>query len=371
MRSLALLLLGTSAFACTTFRGVWSADNDTADPLYPFAKNGKVGYIDQRGTVVLPPQFLYGGEFHDGLRSTNAWGGEYIDRNGKRPFNDTFERGWDFTEGLAAAMPEGGELWGYINTRGEWAIAPTFRTSPHGYVHPFSDGLAAIEVGDLVGYIDRSGQFTIQPRFIAGWAFREGFARVILDGPCFYATDGGCSEISFVPRSADRKRARSCTFSFIDKGGRIITPHRFERAQDFGDDLAAVRIDGRWGYIDGTGAVVIEPQFEDAGRFSEGLALVKTKAGSAYIQRDGKVVITGRWERAGEFSNGLAAVGTDDAGYHYIDKTGRQQFDRKFRFAGRFFKGLAHVKLFDTPQGRYAYIDTEGRIVFTHEGWVP
>jgi hypothetical protein len=43
-------------------------------------------------------------------------------------------------------MRKGENLWGYIDTSGEFVITPRFETTPNGYVHPFSDGLAMIEV---------------------------------------------------------------------------------------------------------------------------------------------------------------------------------------------------------------------------------
>lgn len=51
-----------------------------------------------------------------------------------------------FSEGLAAARANG--KYGYINTHGEWVIAPQFSNA-----RSFSDGLAAVCVGDLWGYI--------------------------------------------------------------------------------------------------------------------------------------------------------------------------------------------------------------------------
>ena len=41
---------------------------------------------------------------------------------------------------------------------------------------------------------------------------------------------------------------------------RLLIPERFEVAQPFSEGLAAVRIDGQWGYIDATGKVVIPPR---------------------------------------------------------------------------------------------------------------
>jgi hypothetical protein len=56
----------------------------------------------------------------------------------------------------------------------------------------------------------------------------------------------------------------------------IIEP-QFEEAGIFSEGLAAIEINGKWGYIDKSGKLVIEPQFTDAWNFSEGLAPVKVR----------------------------------------------------------------------------------------------
>src|SRR5215211_4649 len=109
---------------------------------------------------------------------------------GKLVIDKSYSSAWDFSEGLAAAMPENGKRWGYIDRTGEFVISPRFDTYPKGYVRSFSDGLAMIEVGKKYGYIDRSGEFVIQPKFLHGTGFQEGMARVVVEGPCGNHGDG-------------------------------------------------------------------------------------------------------------------------------------------------------------------------------------
>jgi hypothetical protein len=110
--------------------------------LYRFIKNGKAGYIDVKGNVVVPPSLPvygnYGSEFHDGLLEIAISDGRYVDRSGKVVVDPGLLRGWDFSEGLAAAMRKGEKLWGYIDTSGRFAISPRFETAPNGYVHSFT-----------------------------------------------------------------------------------------------------------------------------------------------------------------------------------------------------------------------------------------
>ena len=54
------------------------------------------------------------------------------------------------------------------------------------------------------------------------------------------------------------------TFGFINKSGDIVIPYKFENADSFSEGLAAVRIDGKWGYINNEVQIVIAPHFSSA-----------------------------------------------------------------------------------------------------------
>jgi hypothetical protein len=117
-------------------------------------------------------------------------------------------------------MRNGENLWGYINTSGEFAISPRFAWSPNDYVYPFSDGLAMIEVKGKFGYIDRTGDFVIKPQFLDGISFSDGMARVVTEGPCMYMPDGACGFAN--PRIVGGKEGGdhvSCKFAYVDKTG--------------------------------------------------------------------------------------------------------------------------------------------------------
>src|SRR5438552_1806245 len=166
-----ILALTSIAIACSSDYMIWMVRNRSADPLYRFVVREKVGYIDHEGKVVIPPTFQvwgnYGGEFHNGLLSAIS-DGKYIDAKGKQAFQAKFYRGWHFSDGLAAVLPDDHGKWGYIDVNGKFAIPPKFAAYPDGLVTSFSNGYAAIEVRERVGYIDKSGNFVIQPRFVRG-----------------------------------------------------------------------------------------------------------------------------------------------------------------------------------------------------------
>ena len=65
----------------------------------------------------------------------------------------------------------------------------------------------------------------------------------------------------------------------------------FERAEKFSEGLAAVRIEGKYGYIDPSGKVVIEPQFDSAGEFNHGIAIAGVEERLGVIDLNGDYAV--------------------------------------------------------------------------------
>lgn len=112
--------------------------------------NGKSGFVNKVGEIVIPFEFI-------GSHS--------------------------FSEGLAAVSNET-DTWGYINTNGNIII-------PYKYfnVHSFSEGLAAVSnEKDTWGYINTNGKLIIPYKFCGGNGldFENGIAFVRKKGKCDY-----------------------------------------------------------------------------------------------------------------------------------------------------------------------------------------
>jgi hypothetical protein len=341
-----------------------------------------MGYVDQTGRVIVPPTLPfwggnYGDEFHDGLLEIGVSDGVYVDTRGKKVIGKRLFRGWDFSEGLAVAMEKDGGKWGYINTKGQFAISPRFASSSMDYVWPFEGGLAKVEVAGKFGYIDHTGEFAIQPKFLDGDSFADGMARVIVEGPCVYSRiqeESPCGDFGVLPKGTKTQDSLpSCKYIFVDKAGKIISDQRYDYALPFAEGVAPVRIGKVWGYIDNKSMMIIAPRFDSAASFSDGLGLVSENGLFGYIDRTGAYLIKPEFKSAESFAEGRAVVGDMESGFFYIDHSGRQAIPGKFALASPFFKGLAHVKLWSEPAvssiraDTFGYIDIAGKKVFTYE----
>jgi hypothetical protein len=149
--------------------------------LRPIQQDGKWGYIDSTGKIVVKPQFAWAEEFSEGLAAFENEDGKhgYIDDTGRVVIKPKFDNWTDFSEGLAAVSVD--LEWGYIDKTGKWAITPQFAVG-----EPFSDGLALVGV-PLNGkvtfppgpvkhvFIDKTGKVVIDPKDdILNGTFSEG-----------------------------------------------------------------------------------------------------------------------------------------------------------------------------------------------------
>ena len=288
MRLLLVVILFSTLASCSS--GKRSLDTGGLFPI--INKDGKWGYIDKSGKVIIQPQFV-----------------------GRVQF---------FSEGLAGATTDGRKL-GFIDKSGNFVISPQYDDALF-----FSDGLAAVLVDKKIGYIDRTGKFVITPQFESGggdtrWAypFSDGLAGVFTGDKCGY----------------------------IDKSGKFVINPQFKECFPFYEKLAPIRLEDKWGGIDKTGKMVINPQFQgnyyatidrglmmdilvrDIARitFSDGLAAVSTGDKSGYIDTTGHFVINPQFELALPFIDGLALVAEGkgpEAQIGWIDKSGKYIWKR-------------------------------------------
>ena len=81
-------------------------------------------------------------------------------------------------------------------------------------------------------------------------------------------------------------------------------PQRYEVAQPFSEGLAAVRVNGQFGFIDTHGKLVIAPRYQAASSFSGGYAEVRVENASGAIDRSGRLVVPAQFRRLIHFSGG-------------------------------------------------------------------
>ena len=325
----------------------------------PVSNGQSYGFIDETGRLVIDYQFAYA-----------------------MPFGDTTNIGWSLAAVNIGGTPDGKHMptngkWGFIDENGSIIINPLFY-SPPIIANPFNNQELALVMHD-------------------GYIFSEGLAAVYT--------------------SANE-------WVYIDKYGRtIISGMDIASARRFKEGLAAVYINGKWGYINRRGQIEIEPKYLFPVDFKDGLAMVMTPAYQLrIIDRQGEELYTqqritqlfedsiavykpnykgedipfgneftygiidlkgnfkgpSHFDQVGRYGNRLAPVLigskatdirefpeqitlTENTGgkWGYADKRGIIRINPVFEQAKGFSEGLAAVKM----EGDWGFIDTEGQWV--------
>jgi len=311
------------------------ASRESNQPLYPISIDGKWGFIDASGKVVVQPQFLRVGEFSEGIASVTVPGltdeDRIFDRNAR----------------------------GFIDERGDFAIGPG---SPPGYTFPeyrndyyygdFHDGRARFWVGDASGfggYIDRTGKLAIPPKYADVNDFSQGLACVSLP-----RTDGS----PFGPTLA----------GFINQNGEyVIPPDRDFVALGFSEGLCVISIqdDAGWhnSVINLKGETVIPPYlYTGISDFVSGVSRVVRDGKVGCIDNEGDIVIPIEFDQLWEFEHSNLTTGEKDGKKYIVNKTGRCvkeiALDKEVDL-GRLRSGLATVE----SQNKLGYVDAEGELV--------
>jgi hypothetical protein len=372
--SITWITVCTTMVACSWDNPIWPKDKRSDTALFRFVTDGKAGFINVSGKIMIPARFPVVGfgnegydDFFEGVAAMNTLRKDHIDSHGTAiDFSPYDVSGFShFSEGLIPATTHGGKVrkYGFIDHRGKLVIPTTFDG-----VGDFAESLAPVAMKGKWGYIDHAGKVVIPTHFNLAESFSEGAARVILEGPCNYIGYGPCANsnpsiLGFPEYKSGRdSRYAACRYTFIDRQGIPLFPQKFLNAFDFSEGLAAAGDGTYWGFIDKTGVFRIPPQFEYVGSFSEGLAKFRRNRKWGYIDKAGRVVIPPWFENSDDFSAGAAVVGKLYYKVWFIDKLGKKLFGTDYEAASSFRLGLAHVN-----QGRdFAYIDRTGTRVFTY-----
>lgn len=136
--------------------------NSFHDGLSKVERNGKCGFINKKGNIVIPFQYDFYGvdDFSNGMaRIGQTWEKQgFINTIGENVIPCLYDDVKSFSEGLAAVCRDG--KYGFINTKGDVII-------PFQYDHAesFSEGTAVVSLyfGDesvRTGLIDKKGHST-------------------------------------------------------------------------------------------------------------------------------------------------------------------------------------------------------------------
>jgi hypothetical protein len=199
--------------------------------------------------------------------------------------------------------------WGFMDKSFKFVIKPQF-----DWAEAFSEGRAVVRIGRKWGFIDKAGKVIIQAKYDLVWQFSDGLARVRYDTPkgTMMTMEG-------------EQTAYRYQYGFVDHDGNEVILPQFGEATYFSEGfaLASPPNSDLLGIIDKNGSFVHAPEYEDGSEFHEGLAAVMVNGKWGYVDSNGSWVIPPQFSHAQSFWHGLARVAWKDAvEYGYINKRG-------------------------------------------------
>lgn len=323
----------------------------------------KYGFINPEGDFIVPAIYDNAYVFRNGLARVTIYGeGSYgqrprkhgfVDMQGKLAVPVKFEDARSFgPNGLAAVRV--GKHWGFINTKGEFAIEPRFDDVPDSPESVFDAfGLARVKRGNNWILIDAQGKQVGAAEGSIG-EFNENGLAVIGQSHLLYGRRAGV----------------------INTKGEYVFEPQFDNFMGYKNGFAQVALNGKWGYIDTRGNIVVAPRFPfygsdfDAGGIARVVLEIRSKTGGrpsdiqliyGYINTSGKLILQdGQYDGVAilYYAEGFVLVRKGEK-YGFVNKDGDEAVGW-FDNASHFSKvGLAAIKQGD----KWGYVDRSGNVV--------
>jgi hypothetical protein len=368
MKTSLIILFTLSLLDCKTQTSDFQQDSH----LLLITENGKFGYINSEGQIIIKPIFLSAGDFSEGLAAARIKGTYgFINITGKFFIQPQFDFATQFNEGVAVVYKNAQAF--IINKTGEKISDISFKE-----ILPFEYGRALVATfTEKRGFINKKGKVIIDTVFSRINQFVQGYAVVY--------------GLNHRPYPRDSLKV-NFEVGVIDILGNFIIPYgKYESIEDFENGYFKVVIPAEpWdtiqgytaqtGIIDNTGKLIVSRNHGDAieisGNFHCGLAKISfikksqgLNGGTIYISKHmgfinttGEIVINdSNFRYVSDFSEDRAFAGYGDRKYYLINTEGKILSDKKFtQYGYRGFKnGIAFVSVDD----KWGIIDKHGSFI--------
>ena len=208
---LCCVMIGTTLLQINSFFHSSCTTIEEKQPLFPVRIDGRSGYIDKQGNVIIQTRYQKANEFNEDLAAV-----------------------------AIKKLPWDNPKWGYITRCGEMTIQPQFDNA-----YPFNEGLAIVSIGSKYGFIDRTGKIIVQPQFDKMSSFRQGVSRVVLGSNDLYIDHSGRvvepEDVPHIVRDMTKVELGG-KWGFADRFGNLAIEPKFDSVGQFSEGLAVVEM---------------------------------------------------------------------------------------------------------------------------------
>ncbi len=292
--------------------------------------DGKWGFINTKGQLVIPCQFDKVGDFYRGYTTVTVNQNDTIQKGVISPTGDfiiplgQYDDVGSFSEGLCAVKK--GDKWGFVDKNGQIVISPAYDKASF-----FQEGLASVQIDKMWGAIDRNGKMVIKPAFGWSFVFYDGVATVYDGGKFCYINTAGTRlfDTQFRSNSRFSEGLSLCTteydatkkaylYKYIDLSGQVVLNlgTKYKQLGNFQEGLAYVERDGHLGFIDRAGNEIITPEYQSfkwvLSGFKDGCVAAQKDDTWGIIDKTNQIVIPLMYDDAASYNEGYCLVIKDD-----------------------------------------------------------
>ncbi len=323
----------------------------TEDNYHPIKDNGKYGYIDRNGKLVLDYQFEQAKDFNNGLAqigNNRYWA--IINKEGKI-ISDWYNSIGDYKGKIAIVKKS--RKYGFINKEGGFLGKWFTDYKPLGY------GMYRVEISDKYSVVNADGKIVID------WCeeildFYNGLIKVKKNNEYAYLNTEGevilgwYEEIGEVKNNTVllKNRDKYAYHFFID----TRKTQWFDSLATYNNGFALAVKDNKYYFINKEGFATFD-SYSYAESFRNGFAPVEKDNQVTYINTDGEKLL--HWNNKIEYFHdappqGLVVVRIGSK-YGYKTLNGKSIIDAKYDYAENFRDGIALVK--SNPKSKLLNLD--------------
>lgn len=250
-------------------------------------------------TLVIKPQYGSIGAFGEGfaaVEKNGKWG--FIDKKGKVVISFQFDDAhWDgFSEGLAAVKV--GDKWGFINKTGKFEIKPQFLEVGL----PFKGGFAGVHENEWSwSTIDRTGKI-LEGVNVWDSTYHDGRMLFYKDSKFGFKDEENnivvepVYDIVYDYSEGLAAVKQGELWGFIDKDGKEIIPFQYVNVHSFEDGIAVVQKESSWEWValdkSGKELSILGDSYDKLSNFINGTAICSIDNKYGVIDFSGKILIT-------------------------------------------------------------------------------
>ena len=244
--------------------------------LYPFKEDGKYGYKDAAGNVVVKPRYMTARYFSNGcalakVDADHPWDG--LNAKGKLMFFAGYAEARGFVNGIMLVKSYEG-LWGAVDRKGRLVVDCMYDDLSY-----FSkEGYAKYWIGDEFGLVTKRGD-------------RLPFE--------------GCMELEVDRWGAAGQSEEDREWRYYNHIGDVWGYRHWRDMFPESEGLLAVDDGWKMGYINTWGQVHLEPRWDNAQSFCNGMAPVELDGKQYFINTKGEVLAEYEWDEVDILKPGL------------------------------------------------------------------